>query len=500
VGDAQAVLKKVEQAIEDVMGDRPDGAARPFQSDSSACLAQDPRRPTVVQVRQHALGNGHYVSTNGLHIGSGSANCIASGRCRSTSMSFSPSPRSARSRIQAWAEYFKGEGALIQSGIVRSRPREHADVQICTASDTIGPVRSASKEHADVRICAASDTIGPVRSGSKEHADVRICTASDPIGSADVCGFIAPRDSICGDVGGTGGSAASLSVGDGEASFAPRLVRRSEITPDSSAILEDFGSDGSPDQCNRVAASGTSSILVSGLFSDAMGMVVPPKHSKHPGRACGGILLLQRVKDRLEEPEADDDDEGGIVRRLFFDSMPADCVTIESIRQVFQPTLLKRFLKRVAEASASVEATFHGTRAEYVDSILEQGLTPSMCMTGAYGRGSYVATHSGIAHQYADADSKGRRYMCVVLVTVGSQVVKGHTGEQATVTALDSLLNPTQYCFVDECRLYITHVIVYRVSPYYGYRVGGGWEDPFQRAMSLAITRASQFQRKTGVR
>lgn len=251
-------------------------------------------------------------------------------------------------------------------------------------------------------------------------------------------------------------------------------------------------------------------------MKSAIGNVVPGCDAKHPGRASAGFLLLQRLKDHLEFSEAnrrrtnpaeaavDDlvepDDGSEIVRRLFLDSIPEACIEIESIRQLVQAHLLKRFLKVVAEERASVEATFHGTRLESLRGVWEKGLLPDTCQIGAFGRGSYVATHAGIAHQYAFADRRGYKYMCVVLTVPGSKAIKGRIGEEPPVTAMDRLSNPTQYCLVDEARLYVSHLITYRVTNSFGGRVGGGWEDPFQKALSTAVVRSAQWENKSGVR
>lgn len=248
-------------------------------------------------------------------------------------------------------------------------------------------------------------------------------------------------------------------------------------------------------------------------MKSAIGNVVPGCDAKHPGRASAGFLLMQRLKDHLEahnrqsssQQAAEDqplqsDDGSEIVRRLFLDSMPEACVEIESIRPMVQVHLLKRFLKVVAEERASVEATFHGTRLESLRGVWEKGLLPDMCAIGAFGKGSYVATHAGIAHQYAFADRRGYKYMCVVLTVPGSKAIKGRIGEEPSVTAMDRLSNPTQYCLVDGARLYVSHVITYRVTNNFGGRVGGGWEDPFQKALSTAVLRSAQWENKSGVR
>eukprot|EP00747_Dinoflagellata_sp_TGD_P223659 gnl/TRDRNA2_/TRDRNA2_95291_c0_seq1.p1 gnl/TRDRNA2_/TRDRNA2_95291_c0~~gnl/TRDRNA2_/TRDRNA2_95291_c0_seq1.p1 ORF type:complete len:469 (-),score=79.36 gnl/TRDRNA2_/TRDRNA2_95291_c0_seq1:38-1378(-) len=254
-------------------------------------------------------------------------------------------------------------------------------------------------------------------------------------------------------------------------------------------------------QSAGVDSAAVCSIIGCGLFRAAMGMVVAPELARNPKRAGGGCELLERVKEKLEARERRMVDDGsGAVRAFFFDSMPEKYVEIRSIQQVMERSLLKKFLKRVADARSSVETTWHGTRAEHVESILKNGLIPALCSTGAYGKGSYVGTHAGVAHQYADPDGEGWRHMLVLLVAVGNHVVKGHQGEQAAVTAMDRLRNPTQYCFVDEDRLYISHLITYRVTSSVFHYVGGGYEDPFQRALTMAVLRAAQAERKKGLR
>eukprot|EP00747_Dinoflagellata_sp_TGD_P080833 gnl/TRDRNA2_/TRDRNA2_161058_c3_seq1.p1 gnl/TRDRNA2_/TRDRNA2_161058_c3~~gnl/TRDRNA2_/TRDRNA2_161058_c3_seq1.p1 ORF type:complete len:238 (+),score=53.56 gnl/TRDRNA2_/TRDRNA2_161058_c3_seq1:84-716(+) len=210
--------------------------------------------------------------------------------------------------------------------------------------------------------------------------------------------------------------------------------------------------------------------------------------------------MLQHARGVLKAEGVPEDGDDMVVRRLFFDSMPEQVVEIEKIEQVMQPQLLKRFLRKVAEARASVEAVFHGTRAENAEKIVAEGLDSNICQTGAYGRGSYVGTHAGIAHQYANPDHAGRRQMCVLLVVVGSQVVRGQQGERHNVTAMDRMVNPTQYCFVDEDRLLVSHLIKYKVGSYERRRIGGGWEDPFERKLSNAVRRAAAREQKHGQR
>eukprot|EP00929_Paragymnodinium_shiwhaense_P089160 TRINITY_DN49370_c0_g1_i1.p1 TRINITY_DN49370_c0_g1~~TRINITY_DN49370_c0_g1_i1.p1 ORF type:complete len:677 (+),score=110.21 TRINITY_DN49370_c0_g1_i1:89-2119(+) len=228
----------------------------------------------------------------------------------------------------------------------------------------------------------------------------------------------------------------------------------------------------------------------------ALDEVVSPRATAHSGDwKSNGLKLLMAAEALNGEEGAELRLQAGArVRHLFLDSMPAGSVDVLDITPVASEPLLRRFLAAAVNGDrCRVEVTFHGTRVEYVASILEVGLQGDNCSTAAYGRGAYVAAHAGTAHQYADPDENGIRKMLVVLAAVGDDVVKGEDGKQAMTTAVDRLQNPTQFCFVDDTRLLISHVVTYRVldtsAP---QRVGGGFKDPFQRELSLATSRAGR--------
>lgn len=226
-------------------------------------------------------------------------------------------------------------------------------------------------------------------------------------------------------------------------------------------------------------------------------MVVTAPNARHPERADVGRSLLQGLLDETKVNEWDCTKED--IKRLFFDSMPENCVKIDRIDEVAKPHIMERFSKRVSEAPCSVEATFHGTRANLVDSIMEKSLSPSKCSTGAYGIGAYVGAHAGTAHQYADPDESGLRHMCVVLVVVGGDAVQGQKEVLASSTGMDRLFNPTQYCFVDESRLYVSHVITYHVTNSDRIRIGGGYYDPFEVTLKGAVSRAAKTENAAGI-
>eukprot|EP00930_Biecheleria_cincta_P018242 TRINITY_DN14276_c0_g2_i1.p1 TRINITY_DN14276_c0_g2~~TRINITY_DN14276_c0_g2_i1.p1 ORF type:complete len:913 (-),score=119.37 TRINITY_DN14276_c0_g2_i1:239-2977(-) len=255
---------------------------------------------------------------------------------------------------------------------------------------------------------------------------------------------------------------------------------------------------------NRLEDELMGNSITPSLIVAALSKVVPADQAKHPHRAAGGSMLLQQVMGALgcasstqgtaEEGRAQ---ECEAVQQLFLDSIPEWAIEIESVHQVLQPQLLKRFLERVAADGESIEVTFHGTRSEHIGQILQEGLNPNVCATAAYGRGAYVATHAGIAHQYADPDENGRRHMCVALAAVGSKLVKGKEREQQFAVAADRVVNPTQYCFIEEDRLYVSHLITYRAAAIEFQRTGGGFEDPFHAKLNAAL-RSADARRRHG--
>lgn len=247
------------------------------------------------------------------------------------------------------------------------------------------------------------------------------------------------------------------------------------------------------------------------LYRAAAEKLVPPQQSMHPLRAEGGRALFWEARrflkrgDSVDPPPlvkaAEGDNGRSAVEKAFFDSMPRRLVEIEAVEAVVNVKLLQEFLCRVVEEESSVEATFHGTRPEYVESIMQEGLLTDCCSTSNYGLGAYVGTHAGIAHLYTDPDVTGRRFMGVVLVVVGRTVVKGKRGRRHQTTSMDNLVNPTQYCFVDKARLLLSHMITYRLrEDEKPKRTGGGWDDPFARAMAAAVRRAGKCLQLSGVR
>eukprot|EP00747_Dinoflagellata_sp_TGD_P101839 gnl/TRDRNA2_/TRDRNA2_168471_c2_seq1.p1 gnl/TRDRNA2_/TRDRNA2_168471_c2~~gnl/TRDRNA2_/TRDRNA2_168471_c2_seq1.p1 ORF type:complete len:898 (-),score=91.25 gnl/TRDRNA2_/TRDRNA2_168471_c2_seq1:115-2700(-) len=238
------------------------------------------------------------------------------------------------------------------------------------------------------------------------------------------------------------------------------------------------------------------------LLRAAMGHIVPEDEAMHPQRVHYGNILLDRARTALECKGVDKHSDRLVVERLFFDSIPEKHIKILDVEQVIQPALLKQFCRQLVTDRVCVEAAFHGTRVENLDAIVAQGLSTTSCQTGAYGTGAYVGTHAGVAHQYADPDESGVRHMCLVLVVVGHHAIRGHQGEAPHhgEVAMDHLVNPTQYCFVDAEKLLVSHIVTYKVTGGERHRIGGGWEDPFQQKLSYAVSRAAKRRHKGGKR
>lgn len=187
------------------------------------------------------------------------------------------------------------------------------------------------------------------------------------------------------------------------------------------------------------------------------------------------------------------------IRERFMESMPMEHVLLGKIECMTRPELFQNFLSRVRmdvnskDRNKCLVMTFHGTSKENVAQIHETGLRQEASIIGAYGKGAYVGTFAGVAHQYATPTTdRGTHHMFVVLVALGEVAVgKGKKGMETHKTMTDRIDNPTQYCLVDDDRLFVTHLITYRVKPVERKRRGGGFVDPFQAALERAIMRTA---------
>ena len=221
------------------------------------------------------------------------------------------------------------------------------------------------------------------------------------------------------------------------------------------------------------------------MFNAALAGVPDQSLTRHSEKARGADpesfpeKRSSREGDKARIPQ--DRESLKVVEQFFFDSMPQGSIKLESIEQVMNPHLLRRFMESVSQENGSIEATFHGTPVEFAGSIMKDGLLKELETDAAYGRGAYVGAHAGVAHQYADAAKDGRRCMCVVLVKF--------VQESHQVAAEGRLVNPAQYYFVHESRVLVSHLITYRLSRGTRKRVG---PDPFEKKLNEAIQKASR--------
>eukprot|EP00930_Biecheleria_cincta_P041617 TRINITY_DN28552_c1_g1_i1.p1 TRINITY_DN28552_c1_g1~~TRINITY_DN28552_c1_g1_i1.p1 ORF type:complete len:605 (+),score=73.34 TRINITY_DN28552_c1_g1_i1:123-1937(+) len=243
------------------------------------------------------------------------------------------------------------------------------------------------------------------------------------------------------------------------------LFARSEV---AAAMRNQLDLEGDPhealfllkDRQRQLKRSDTEELLQSAVFHTLWG-----EYAQHPQRAEAGLLLLQCAHEWIHNlPSERNDIDQEIIKLLFFDSIPSEEVSVDSIEMVVQKQALKQFLTRISEHSRScVEVTFHGTAPHNVQSIVQEGLRlhGSKVHGAKYGLGAYTGCHAGLAHQYTGTSSQ--RHMFAVLANIG-RVEKGITDQHHHHTTSDDQWNPTQYCFCEEDRLLVTHLITYRVT------------------------------------
>lgn len=267
---------------------------------------------------------------------------------------------------------------------------------------------------------------------------------------------------------------------------------------DSVTVAEFIDKAGAEDKADIPEPSG-GHLSTMNIMGAAMEAMVSPSDAMHPARAEPAESVIQNEEARIKSlDEVHDSDD--IITRLFFDSLPKGYIQIDSIERVIQRTLLKRFFSKLTERRSSIEMAFHGTDDFYVEDIIAKGLRTDTCLTGNYGDGAYVGVHAGLAHQYANADKNGQRYMFCILVNVGEKLEKGMKGRRHEVTTADREWNPTQYCFVDDERLLVTHLIKYRVLDKPWPRAGMSLCDPYQRSLIQACSRADRQAKRRGLR
>jgi hypothetical protein len=121
--------------------------------------------------------------------------------------------------------------------------------------------------------------------------------------------------------------------------------------------------------------------------------------------ALAQLLELWKSTRRSLQPLADQ--ESALLSQIFYESMPPDRATIQSMERLYQPELLLKFCK---EESASLQREqtlqkkhkefmmLHGTRWDTVKLVCAESLDPDC---GHLGRGSWLGQNAGACHIYA---------------------------------------------------------------------------------------------------
>lgn len=97
------------------------------------------------------------------------------------------------------------------------------------------------------------------------------------------------------------------------------------------------------------------------------------------------------------------------------------------------------------------ELLFHGTRADLIDIIAEEGFDPTKNIIGSYGIGTYFAKNANYSMNYMKSkDKHGISYMFLATVLF-NKIEKGFRGKISNQSILvDDIKNPT--IFVSQYR------------------------------------------------
>lgn len=102
------------------------------------------------------------------------------------------------------------------------------------------------------------------------------------------------------------------------------------------------------------------------------------------------------------------------------ESFPNACVLY--IDRVKNDTLLSRFIKyRDSLEKPNEQRLYHGTSAEAVRSICDEGFKEKYSKVKAYGHGTYFSSAGSYSKNYAKETGNGESYMIVNRVALGSK-------------------------------------------------------------------------------
>lgn len=105
------------------------------------------------------------------------------------------------------------------------------------------------------------------------------------------------------------------------------------------------------------------------------------------------------------------------------ETYPDACILF--IDEIFNPKLQAEYDSFKLNAGATLEevAVFHGTHANLIDKIADEGFDPNKNKVSAYGHGTYFAKNASYSFNYMKSqDTKGISYMFLADVIVTDKV------------------------------------------------------------------------------
>lgn len=159
------------------------------------------------------------------------------------------------------------------------------------------------------------------------------------------------------------------------------------------------------------------------------------------------------------------------VEEKFLETINCD-VQIKKIERVENKRLFvayQRYKNDLVDGESTEKFLWHGTKEEYVDSIIRYGFDWRLTEHAAYGKGCYFAVNAEYSdsESYATASQDGYKHMFLSYVVAGAYCVgKGSFTEvnipdhlQSTVNDED---NPTIYVAYNDDQMYPAFVVVYK--------------------------------------
>jgi len=140
---------------------------------------------------------------------------------------------------------------------------------------------------------------------------------------------------------------------------------------------------------------------------------------------------VQRLPVQMSDYRFDD-----ICERIYR-TYPNACVLF--IDEVVNPELLSSYNSRKKSIKNATERSmFHGTSAEAVDLILQNGFDPTLNKVSAFGKGTYFAQNASYSFSYMKtSDMDDISYMILANVLIG-RCTRASSGQDIDTTRFDN--------------------------------------------------------------